>query len=145
MRVTLSIIFCAFFISNHALARDTIGNYSVEEALSVEKIKNKLGNNIQFYFGSEPHGKVVKNFGEYRSRKKTNAFGKTDKSACQWVFLSTLLSLKNRAIQEGGNAVINIKSIYRGNLVSSNEHFQCGAGAVMAGVSLIGDVVKIED
>ncbi|MBF4217373.1 excinuclease, partial [Vibrio anguillarum] len=55
-----------------------------------------------------------------------------------------MIALKDRAIKEGGNAVVNIKSNYKNNLTSSNDTFQCGAGAVMAGVALSGEVVKLK-
>lgn len=132
-------------LSTSVFARDTVEDYSVNEALSVEKIKEGLGTEIKFYFGSQAHGKILKNYGEFRTNKKTNAFNKSDKEACQWVFLSALLALKDRALKEGGNAVVNVKSNYKNNLTTSNETFQCGAGAIMAGVALVGDVVKIED
>lgn len=129
--------------SSAGLARDTIAGYSLDEALSLEQSRSALGTDIQFYFGGQSHGPVTKQFGEFATNKKTNAFNKTDKEACQWVFLSAMLELKQRAIREGGNAVINIKSNYRNNLTSSNEDFQCGAGTFVAGVALVGDVVAI--
>lgn len=141
-------VFLVLFISSMVVtvhARDTVSDYSIAEAMALEQTQNALGSNVRFYFGSQTHGKVVKNFGEFRSNKKTNAFNKTDKAACQWAFLSALLSLRDRAIKEGGNAVVNIKSNYKNNLVSSDENFQCGAGAVIAGVALVGDVVQIEE
>jgi uncharacterized protein YbjQ (UPF0145 family) len=55
-----------------------------------------------------------------------------------------MIALKKRAIKEGGNAVVDIKSNYKNNLTSSSETFQCGAGAVMAGVALTGKVVTLE-
>ena len=134
-----------FLASTCVFARDTVSDYSVEEALSVEKIKDRLGTEIKFYFGNQEHGQIVKNLGEFRTNKKTNAFNKSDKEACQWVFLSALLSLKERAVREGGNAVINIKSNYKDNLTSSDDNFKCGAGALIAGVALIGTVVEVSD
>ena len=127
-----------------ALARDTIESYSVEEAMSLEKAKGTLGSEISFHFGDQAHGKIEKNFGEFRTNKKTNSFNKTDKQACQWAFLSAMVSLRDRARREGGNAVVNIKSNYKNDLTSSNDSFQCGAGSIIAGVALVGDVVKLE-
>ena len=127
-----------------ALARDTIESYSVEDAMSLEKAKSTLGSDIDFYFGDQAHEKIEKSFGEFKTNKKTNAFNKTDKEACQWVFLSAMVSLRDRARREGGNAVINIKSNYKNDLTSSNDSFQCGAGDLIAGVALVGDVVKLE-
>jgi len=39
--------------------------------------------------------------------------------------------------------VINIRSNYRNNETSSATDYTCGAGAVIAGVALKGDVVRI--
>ncbi|MGK0409717.1 MAG: hypothetical protein ACJASB_001875 [Shewanella psychromarinicola] len=54
-----------------------------------------------------------------------------------------MITLKERAIKEGGNAVIGIKSNYKNNLTSSNDSFQCGAGTLVAGVARTGKVVKL--
>jgi len=128
-----------------SIARDDIADYSVEEAMSINKISTAIGSDVDFFFAGQEHNKVGKLFGEYQSNKKTNAFGKSDKEACQWAFASAMKTLRKRAIQEGGNAVINIRSNYKGTLTSSNSTFKCGAGAIMAGVTLVGDVVKLDE
>ncbi len=134
-----------FLIPGASYARDDIGGYSIEEALNLEQSKSKLGEEVRFYFGDQAHGEIGKNFGEFRTNKKTNAFNKSDLQACQWAFLTAMISLRDRAVREGGNAVINIKSNYKNNLSSSEENFQCGAGAFVAGVALVGTVVVLED
>lgn len=126
-----------------SMARDDVAAYSVEEALSVPKISSAIGADVTFYFGDQKHAKVEQSFGEFQSNKKTNAFMKSDKEACQWAFASAMKTFQQRAIKEGGNAVINVRSNYKGTMTSSNTSFQCGAGAIMAGVTLVGDVVKI--
>ena len=131
-------------ISTTALARDDVGNYSIEETMVLEKVTSKLGSDVKFYFGDQPYGETEKTMGEFSTNKKTNAFNKSDKEACQWVFLSAMLALKSRAIREGGDAVVNIKSNYKSKEFSSMETFQCGAGAIMAGVALKGTVVKLK-
>ncbi|MFT7053431.1 MAG: hypothetical protein ACJAU1_000987 [Psychromonas sp.] len=131
------------FHTGFSFARDDVKDYSVEESMSIAKVSSAIGEGVRFYFGNQAYGKVLQSFGEFQSNKKTNAFGKSDKEACQWAFASAMKSLKQRAEKEGGNAVVNIKSNYKDNLTSSNTSFKCGAGAVMAGVTLVGDVVKI--
>ena len=133
------------FLSVNSHARDEVGSYSIQEALSLEQAKTTVGNQIKFYFGDARHGAVEKKFGEFKTNKKTNAFNKTDEAACQWAFFSALVALRDRALREGGNAVVNIKSNYKSNLVSDNKTFRCGAGKVVAGVALVGDVVKLKD
>ncbi len=54
-----------------------------------------------------------------------------------------MISLKERAELEGGNAVVDIQSNYQNNLTTSNDTFQCGAGAIVAGVALTGRVVTL--
>jgi uncharacterized protein YbjQ (UPF0145 family) len=125
------------------LARDQVQDFPLNKALSSSDAKAKLGDSIKFAFGSASIGTVAKNHGEFRTNKKTNAFGKSDEKACNWAFLSAMITLKDRAVTEGGNAVINIRSNYKNNPTSSETTFQCGAGNVVAGVALIGDVVTI--
>ena len=60
------------------------------------------------------------------------------------MFLSAVLALQERARAEGGNAVINIKSNYKDHLTESATEFTCGAGALIAGVALKGDVVTLK-
>lgn len=144
MKKIVAVILSALMLcSASAFARDDVGNYSIQDALSQDAAKSKLGDDVRFYFGEQKHSAVKQNLGEFKTNKKTNAFNKSDEEACQWVFLSAMLALKDRAVKEGGNAVINIKSNYRNNLTSSSETFQCGAGAVIAGVALTGEVVKL--
>ncbi|HAS6159136.1 TPA: excinuclease, partial [Vibrio vulnificus] len=83
--------------SSYTFARDDIGSYSIENALSSEAAKNKLGTDVKFYFGEQKFPKVVAEFGEFKTNKKTNAFNKTDEEACNWVFLSAMIVLKERA------------------------------------------------
>jgi uncharacterized protein YbjQ (UPF0145 family) len=127
-----------------ALARDDIKEFSIAEALATENAKSVLGSDIKFYFGAQTHGAVSKKFGEFGSNKKTNGVGKSDRQACEWAFLSAMKALRDRAQREGGNAVVNIRSNYRGTTTTSTETFKCGAGNIMAGVALLGDVVTIK-
>ena len=133
-----------FIFSLNTFARDEVGDYSIVNAMSSEKANSALGSDIRFYFGTKNPGTIEKKYGTYSANKKTNAFNKTDEGACNWAFLSAMKSLKNRAMREGGNAVINIKSNYRDNETTSNKTFKCGAGNVVAGVALKGTVVKLK-
>jgi len=127
-----------------AWARDTQRDFPIEDGLAQPDAKAKI--TIPLYFGAQKPGKkVVQTLGEYSTSKKTNAFGKSDETACNWAFLSALLTLQSRAHNEGGNAIINIKSNYRGDETSSETTYQCGAGNIMAGVALKGTVVKLSD
>ena len=143
--------FCVLFsllcllVAGPASARDDRNRYSIEEAMNTSAAKEKLNKGYTYRFGGQSHAAVVSNHGEYMSNKKTNAFGKSDKEACLWVFLSAMLSFQDRIEKEGGNAVINVRSYYKKNDFSSETEFECGNGAIMAGVTFLGDVVTLAD
>lgn len=137
-------VFALICCAVSAQARDDIRDYSVADALATENAKNILGDNVKFYFGAQKHGAIEKRFGEFGTNKKTNGVNKSDRQACEWAFLSAMKSLRERAEREGGNAVVNIRSNYRGTTTTSTDTFKCGSGALMSGVALLGDVVKIK-
>ncbi|AOJ89186.1 MULTISPECIES: hypothetical protein [Burkholderia] len=130
------------FAVSVAHARDTINDYPIESALKSEE--GKLDNGIALYFGDQAHPRVIKSYGSFATNKKTNSVGKSDEAACQHVFLSAVIELQARARKEGGNAVIGIKSNYRNVLRSSATEFTCGAGAIVAGAALTGEVVTLK-
>jgi len=132
-------------MSNTGHARDDHNLYSIEAAMNTSFAKEKLSKGYLFAFGDQAHGNIVANHGEFSSNKKTNAFGKTDEYACQWAFLSAMLSFQDRIAKAGGNAVVNIRSYYKKNEIKSATEFECGNGAIMAGVTFIGDVVTLEN
>ena len=126
-------------------ARDTRHRISIESALAWGEEEGVLISSVELYFADQSHPPVAENLGEYTSNRKTNAVGKSDEKACKWAFLSAMKTLQERAIKEGGNAVINIYSYYKKNEVVSATEFECGAGATVAGVTMIGEVVKLAE
>lgn len=124
-------------------ARDTHYKLPIEDVLGNPEYAARL-EGVQFFFADEAHPAVAEDFGEWKTNKKTNAFGKSDQSACQWAMLSALLSLHQRALALGGDAVIDIRSNYRNQEFSSRTQYECGAGALMAGVAFKGTVVKLQ-
>lgn len=136
-------LFVALFGSQAARAADDKVILPVADALATQAAKEKLDGSVAFYFGNSVHPGVVKSFGNFTTNKKGSAFAKSDTETCNWVLLSALITLQERAQKEGGNAVINIKSYYKKNEVSYDKDFECHVGAFVSGVTLKGDVVKL--
>lgn len=141
--IILIFVVSAFMSAPDALARNTIHHFSIADVLENAENASRL-EGVSFYFGEQSHPPIKKNHGEDRTNKKTNAFNKSDLRACKIAMMSALLQLQQRAQSLGVNAVINIKSNYKNNVVSSETEYVCGAGALMAGVALIGTFVEIE-
>jgi hypothetical protein len=131
-------------LSVPAHARDTQYMLSIEDGMKTES-DAKLDGSVKFYFAGQKHPIVLQKFKTDISNLKTNSFGKGDEVACNWAFLSTLLSFQDRAKQLGANAVVNLVSYYKKNEMASATQFECHAGAIVAGVALKGDIVKIAD
>jgi hypothetical protein len=145
MHLRMMVIILVLLCVTHggALARDTKYMYPIDAALNTPAAREKLGTSVAFYFGAQGHPRVAQTLGEYTSNRKTNAANKSDQEACEWAFLSALLALRDRAIAQGGDAVINIKSYYKKDEVISDREYECHAGAIIAGVALRGTVVKL--
>ena len=124
-------------------ARDDRLKFPIADAKATDAAKEKLDGSIKFYWGKQGHPAVDKNLGEFTANKKTNFFGKSDKEGCEWAWLSAMISLQERAHKEGGNAVIGIKSVYKRDEFTSEKEYECGAGSIMGGVALRGEVVKL--
>jgi uncharacterized protein YbjQ (UPF0145 family) len=113
--------------------------------LDTKDAQDKLDGSIKFFFGTQPTPPILTKLGSDVSNRKTNSFGKSDEKACAWAFLSAMIALENRAKQLGANAVVNIVSYYQKVEMSSTTEFECHAGAIIAGVALKGDFVKIAE
>ncbi len=131
--------------SSAALASDTKHLMPIAAAMAANDAQGRLGEGVQFYFGAQPTPRILTKLGSDKTSQKTNGFGKSAEKSCNWVFLSAMLALQKRAQDMGANAVVNIVSNYKNVEMSSTTEFECHDGAIMSGVALKGDFVKISD
>lgn len=129
-------------VSSSAYARDDRLKFQIKPLLESTKAKDALLS-IPLHFAEDSPTKYEKKYGSVSTNKKTNAFMKSDQEACEWAMLSALKALQERAEREGMTDVINITSNYKNKPFSSTTEFECGSGAIMAGVALKGTLVKI--
>jgi hypothetical protein len=144
MRLHQGVLLCALVLvlaASAAQARNTSHDFEVKHAAESEIGQAKLLD-VPFYMLGQKHPKTGRDFGEFKSNKRTNAFNKTDQAACEIAFLSAIISLQNRALKMGADAVIDIKSISKIGDLESATKFRCAAGNVVANVVLSGRVVK---
>ena len=141
--VVLSLVLV--FATSTSQARNEALHFSIEDALSQPDADSKLNSSIRLFFGDQEFPAIERKLGTFTSNKKTNAFNKSDVEACNWAFLSAMMSLQERAVREGGNAVVNIHSYYRKSEFSSTSDFECGAGTFVVGITMVGEVVKLAE
>lgn len=131
-------------IAPTADARDTRQQFDIATAIAAGKTDGTLDGSVQFHFKGARAPAVASRLGPARTNKKTNAFGKSDATACQWVFLGALKALQEAAKERGANAVVDIESNYKNQVFTSATQYQCGAGGLMAGVALKGVYAKVK-
>ena len=123
-------------------ARDDRLKLPIREAMSTPDAQAKLTGQVKFFFDSQKAPKAEKTLGTFTANRKANFFGKGDTAACQRAFLSAMIALQERALREGGNAVVDIHSYYKKVEFRSDTEYECAAGTFVGGVALRGTVVK---
>lgn len=127
---------------NSGVDDEIFNGYSIQEALKSGIQKQILNRRIKLYFGSQ-HAPIIKRMKKVTINKKTNAFGKSAQVSCSWAFLGALKALQRQARKNGANAIVNIKSVYKRNVVSNRKQFQCDKGAFVSRVSLTGRLARV--
>ena len=140
----LAVLGTLSFVSNAALAKDVIHKMPIELAMKTPDAKAKLGKDIKYFFKGQKHPAIAKDLGEFVSNRKTNALNKDDITACNWVFLSVMISFRDRVKKMGGDAVVDLRSYYKKNELKQGTTFECATGTVIAGAALKGRVVKFK-
>lgn len=143
VRIATACAVSALLVFSVAHARDERLKMPINDAMETVEAKDKLGTDIKFYFGSQKSPKAKQTLGTFTANKKTNFANKSDQEGCQRAFLSAMITLKERAVREGGNAVVNIHSVYKDAKFESDTEYECGAGKIMGGVALRGTIAKL--
>jgi uncharacterized protein YbjQ (UPF0145 family) len=131
-------------LPDDAAARNTRYTLKIAEVKADPRYAPNVPDDVAFYFANQPHPNVESSLGEFVTNRKGNSAGRPDEEACRWTMISALKQLHDRAIEEGGNAVINIVSYYRKEVFSSDTLYECHAGAIISAVALKGTVVKLK-
>ena len=82
--LTCVLVACLFSVKS--FARDDIQTLPIQALLATSKAKQALLD-IPLYFADQSHNTIKTKYGEVITNKKTNAFNKTDREACEWVML----------------------------------------------------------
>jgi hypothetical protein len=143
-RTALVLVLGLSAVATSADARDDRLRFPLADVLNSAEARSTLDPGVQLYFGKQPYAAPAQRFGIFASNKKTNFFNKSDQQGCNWVFLSAVKTMQDRARKMGANAVVGIVSNYKNIEFSSETQFECGAGNVVGGVALKGEVVLLK-
>lgn len=127
----------------HADARNTRHELPLQELLNSPMARDAgIDGSVRFYLQGASHPAATR-MGQDISNRKTNAANKSDVEACNWVALSALKAFQDKAKAMGANAVVDMVSFYKRREFTSPTHYECYAGAILAGVTLKGTYAKI--
>ena len=141
--VTAALLAVSLTASFSASADDKMVKFPIAGAMAVNDAQQRLGDSVKFYFADQQTPKVASKITSDKTSERTNGFGKSAEKACNWVFLSAMLALQKRATEVGADAVVNIVSNFKDQEFASQTEYECADGAIMAGVALKGDFVKL--
>lgn len=130
---------CASITSSDGTPKKGVHHFSIANALSSVKAQEVLDSGISTQFASGG-GRIIRR--GLVSNKKTNAVNKTAEAACQIAFLSAVKQFQYAARNNGGSRVVNLISYYKKRPYSSTTQYECHVGAIMAGVTLKGDIAQ---
>lgn len=141
--ISVAALLAVSLTSFSASAADTMLKLPIAGAMAANDAQARLGDSVKFYFAGQPTPEVLTKITSDKTSQRTNGFGKSAEKACNYVFLSAMLALQKRAQEVGANAVVNIVSNFKDIEMASATEFECADGAIMAGVALKADFVKI--
>lgn len=141
LRTLLAIALIAF--AAPAAARDERILLDIDRALATAEGKDRFDDTIQFYYADRRYPQPLESFGIHTTQRRVFAPVHTDEEACQKAFIEALAALRDAVKAKGGNAVVDIKSIYKNREFRSETQYECRAGYVVTGVSLEGRLVKL--
>lgn len=126
-----------------AQARNTEHLLPVKAAVEGTLGKEKLLA-VPYYFKGQKHAPVKKTHGEWTTNKQARGAFRGDEPSCEVALLSALIQLQQRAQAQGGDAIIDIVSITRGQETASATEYRCVAGSFVVHVGLKGTVVNLK-
>ncbi len=132
-------------LATTAGAVDMTVHLSIEKALDNGKVKQALLPGVALYFAGDDHPAITKDFGTFRTSKRTNSFLKDKVDSCEWAFAAAILYLQKTAVNVGGNAVIDITSNVKNLKNPSNIQYDCLTGSMMVNVAFQARVVELAE
>ncbi len=142
-KIIISCTLMIFMCGSSATAKDEMEKYSIQEAFQYNKVSTQFDGSVSFFWGNQSYPPVVTKFRSYKTSKRTSLLSKERDYACSLAMAEALKTLEERALKEGGNAIINIVSNVNNIEESSDVDFTCMVGRVVVNVALKGMVVTI--
>ena len=126
-------------------ARAAVVVMDFQQALNSDEVKSALGDDVTFYLSGAKTPVVRKPFQEVVGNASTIRWFGSDQKACLAVLSKVLQTMRDRARQQGGNAVVNVIGYYKKNELVNSSTIECYTGAQVRGhITLKGTAAEVE-
>ncbi|MGH0032881.1 MAG: hypothetical protein ACQGVC_24075 [Myxococcota bacterium] len=126
-----------------AQARSTERIYPAQDAVDGPYGQDYLLD-VPFALKGAPGAPSGKKLSTVRTDQTSSGALRSDEKACHIAFLTALKRLQQRTRESGGDAIVDIVSVTRGERTESPTDFRCVAGAVVVHVGLEGTVIETD-
>ncbi len=126
-----------------AHAKDEQHLFDIALVMASPEGRERFDDTIRFYWSGQAAPTPLHTFKIHTSERKTFSPTRTEQEACDQSFLEALAALRDAARAAGGNAVVDIKSLYKNREFRSATQYECRLGYFAAGVTLEGTLVKL--
>ena len=131
-------------VATGAAAADVKHKFSIQQAVQLEQVKRKLAGNVSFYWGKQPYPAAVATYGTYKASRRIGKDEMDPSTACALAMAQALVSLRDEAERQGGNAVVGIVSNLKDEQESSETEYSCLVGRMLVNVALKGTAVTLK-
>ncbi len=123
-----------------AVAMDMPLHLPLAEVVGGHNYAARVGDSVTFVFGATRDGETLGTISSAQRKRNTD---NTDEAACQFTLLAALADLRDQAVRQGGDAVVDIVSDYRERPFSSAGEYECHVGSNGVFVTLKGTLMRL--
>ncbi len=126
-----------------AEARNVPYRLPLQPLLDSPQFRDSGSSDMMFLFGNTPSVPGISVISSLVVTRKARIPGKADEIACATAMVAALRELRDHAVRQGGNAVVNVNSAFRGNIFSSATDYECHAGSHSVVITLQASIAKV--
>jgi hypothetical protein len=141
--IKLSVVVLPVTFPLAAQARDDRFQFSLTEALATPSANAKIKPDIKLFWGNQQHETPTAELGTINARIGINNYKVSEQDSCTVSLVADVVELQKQAAEKGGNAIVDLHTMYHAENMTNPEQFVCAMGSTSAYVLLSGKVVKL--
>lgn len=136
----LSFLFSSVFALAACSHQEKSRLYDIQEAFSTYQAEKTINPELSLSFGKYVAGNVLKQ--DVKTVQRITIEGKTEEEICQWVFLSAVKRLQERALEIGASKIANISSYNNHKEYKSISKYECHIEGNTGSVALKANLIQ---